>query len=128
MGTSHELTCDCKTQREHRARCPQHLPPVVAALVSNPAAFNRHVGQAVVRFASLYARPARRACGGRRRSSFCGRRRPGRRAASRSAGGGSSGDPGEPEPGEPARRADRHLALAPPPKAVLTFAMPEVAR
>lgn len=45
-------------------------------------------------------------------------------ATSRSSGGGSSGDPDEPEPGESTRRSDRHLAFAPPPKAIYTFGCP----
>jgi hypothetical protein len=45
-----------------------------------------------------------------------------RRATSRSAGGGSSGDEGSSEPpGEEPRRRSRYLAVAPSPRAILTF-------
>jgi hypothetical protein len=59
---------------------------------------------------------------GLRRRTCAGDRRPGgrRRVTSSSS---SRGDPDEPEPAEGGGRPDRHLALARPPGAVLTYAV-----
>lgn len=131
-------TCGCKTVREHRERCPHHLPPVIVALAADPGSrrgIERTAGrlaQIAVEGRPMVERSARNIIGiakafashdrrrdrearcprrplVRARSSCPGRRRPGRRSTSRSAGGGSSGDPDGEEPaGEPVGRRPGH--------------------